>query len=250
MGKFKITLISDTHTKHNQLSTTKLLRKMDQPLDLPGGDILIHAGDFMNSGYYKTEAIEFFNWFEAITNYDTKIFIAGNHDRIMEDDPTWAQGYLTGYKTIEYLQDEELALYFDGPNGDMPEENVRIYGSPWQPEFCNWAFNLPRNGKEMKARWDAIPDNTDILITHSPPFGHLDIPGGNTIRVGCEMLRYRVDEIKPKIHVFGHIHGSWGHYFDGHTHFFNASVLDERYNYAHLPFNFEWDNITNEMLWL
>jgi Icc-related predicted phosphoesterase len=250
MGKFKITLISDTHTKHDQLSTTKSLRKSDQPLDLPGGDILIHAGDFMNSGYYKTEAIEFFNWFEAINNYDTKIFIAGNHDRIMEDDPTWAQGYLTGYKTIEYLQDEDLALYFDGPNGDMPEENVRIYGSPWQPEFCNWAFNLPRHGEEMKAKWDAIPTNTDILITHGPPFGHLDIPGGNTIRVGCEMLRYRVDEIKPKIHVFGHIHGSWGHYFNGHTHFFNAAVLNERYEYANLPFNFEWNNITNEITWL
>ncbi len=84
----KVTLISDTHTKHNQLNG-----------DLPGGDLLIHAGDFMNSGYYKTEAIEFFNWFEAIDNYDTKIFIAGNHDRIMENEPEWVKGYLTGYKT-------------------------------------------------------------------------------------------------------------------------------------------------------
>jgi Icc-related predicted phosphoesterase len=250
MGKHKITLISDTHQKHLQLSTTKSLRKVDQPIDLPGGNILIHAGDFMNSGYYKTEAIEFFNWFDAIDNYDTKVFIAGNHDRIMQDEPEWAKGTLTGYKTIEYLQDEELALYFDGPNGDMPEENVRIYSSPWQPEFYNWAFNLPRNGEEMKAKWDAIPENTDILITHGPPFGHLDIPGGNTIRVGCEMLRYRVDEIKPKIHVFGHIHGSWGYHFDGHTHFFNAAVLDERYSYTHTPWNFEWDNITNKIEWL
>jgi hypothetical protein len=204
----------------------------------------------MNSGYYKTEAIEFFNWFDAIDNYDIKVLIAGNHDRIIEDEPEWTKGTLTGYKTIEYLQDEELALYFDGPNGDMPEENVRIYGSPWQPEFYNWAFNLPRNGEEMKTKWDAIPENTDILITHGPPFGHLDIPGGNTIRVGCEMLRYRVDEIKPKIHVFGHIHGSWGYYFDGHTHFFNAAVLDERYLYTHTPWNFEWDNITNKIEWL
>jgi len=239
MGKFKITLISDTHTKHNHLRN-----------DLPGGDILIHAGDFMSSGYGSYEAEEFFKWFEAINNYDTKVFIAGNHDRIIEDEPEWVQRTLPGYKTIEYLQDEELALYFDGPNGDIPEENVRIYGSPWQPEFCNWAFNLPRNGEEMKARWDAIPDNTDILVTHGPPFGYLDIPGGQSIRVGCEMLRHRVDTIRPKIHVFGHIHGSWGHYFNGHTHFFNASVLDERYSYAHAPFTFEWDNITNEITWL
>jgi hypothetical protein len=158
---------------------------------------------------------------------------------------------LDRYHSIDYLQDEEWVLYFDGPNGDMPEENVRIYGTPWQPEFYDWAFNLPRNSEEMKSRWDAIPSNTDILVTHGPAFGYLDIPGGGqNIRVGCEMLRHRVDEIHPKIHVFGHIHGSYGHYFNGHTHFFNASVLNERYAYANLPFNVEWDNITNEITWL
>ena len=151
MAKFKITTISDTHGKHNQITK-----------DLPGGDILIHAGDFMNSGWNEMEAIMFFKWFDAIDNYDTKILIAGNHDRWAENNPEEFKGILTGYKTIEYLQDEEMALYFDGHNGDMPEENVRIYGSPWQPEFFNWAFNLPRHGEEMKAKWDAIPDNTNI----------------------------------------------------------------------------------------
>jgi predicted phosphodiesterase len=235
----KVTLISDTHSKHKQLDG-----------DLPGGEILIHAGDFMNSGYVKTEATEFFDWFDAIDNYDTKILIAGNHDRIMENDPEWAQGILTGYKTIEYLQDDDLTLYYDGHNGDFPEDNVHIYGSPWQPAFYDWAFNLPRNSEEMKSKWDAIPTNTDILITHGPPFGYQDIPGGQSIRVGCEMLRYRVDEIKPKIHVFGHIHGANGYYFNGHTHFFNASVLNERYSYSNLPFTFEWNQITNEIKWL
>jgi predicted phosphodiesterase len=235
----KVSLISDTHTKHHLCEN-----------DLPGGDILIHAGDFMNTGYHKAEAEEFFQWFDSINNYDTKIFIAGNHDRLMENDPTKMLGILTGYKTIEYLQDEDLVLYFDGPNGDCPEDNIRIYGSPWQPEFYNWAFNLPRNGEELKAKWNAIPDNTDILITHGPPFGYQDIPGGQSIRVGCDLLRYRVDEIRPKIHVFGHIHGGWGHYYNGHTHFFNASVLDERYLYTHSPFNFEWNDITNEIKWL
>jgi Icc-related predicted phosphoesterase len=238
MGKHKVTLISDTHAKHTQITK-----------DLPGGDLLIHAGDFMSSGYSSYEAEEFFKWYDNINNYETKILIAGNHDRLMENEPDWAKGILTGYKTIEYLEDEELALYFDGSNGDMPEENVRIYGSPWQPEFYDWAFNLPRNGEEMKMRWDAIPANTDILVTHGPAFGYLDIPGGQNSRVGCEMLRDRVDTIRPKIHVFGHIHGSWGHYYNGHTHFFNASVLNERYNYAHNPWTFEWDNITNEIEW-
>jgi Icc-related predicted phosphoesterase len=250
MRKHKITFISDTHYKHSQIVTSKSFRKKDQPLDLPGGDILIHAGDFMNAGYNPMEAIMFFKWFDEIDNYDTKVFIAGNHDRWMQDEPQDAKGMLTGYKTIEYLEDEELAIYYDGPNGDMPEENIRIYGSPWQPEFYNWAFNLPRHSEQMKAKWDAIPDNTDILITHGPPFGYLDIPGGQSIRVGCEMLRARVDAFKPKIHVFGHIHGSAGYYFNGHTHFINAAVLNEQYRYANLPLNIEWDNITNEIIWL
>jgi calcineurin-like phosphoesterase family protein len=234
---FKITLISDTHTQHRRCEG-----------NLPGGDILIHAGDFMSSGYSPMEATVFFKWFDSIKGYDTKVLIAGNHDRWMQNQPEHALGILTGYKTIEYLQDDDLVLYFDGPNGDFPEDNVRIYGSPWQPEFYNWAFNLPRQGDEMKAKWDAIPSNTDILITHGPPFGHLDIPGGQSIQVGCEMLRYRVNEIRPKIHVFGHIHGGYGHYFDGHTHFFNASILNERYEYANLPWNIEWDHITNEII--
>lgn len=237
--KHRITFISDTHTKHRYCEK-----------DLPGGDILIHAGDFMNSGYHQTEATEFLDWFDKINNYDTKVFIAGNHDRLFENDPEWRKMILDEFETIEYLQDEELVDYFDGPNGDIPEDIIRIYGSPWQPEFYNWAFNLPRNSEAMKARWDAIPDNTDILITHGPAFGYLDIPGGQSIRVGCEMLRHRVDTIRPKIHVFGHIHGSAGYYFNGHTHFINASILNEGYVYSNQPLSVEWDNITNEIKWL
>ena len=102
----------------------------------------------------------------------------------------------------------------------------------------------------MKAKWDAIPNNSDILVTHGPPFGYLDIPGGQNLRVGCEMLRERVEAFKPKIHVFGHIHGSAGYYFNGHTHFINASILDEQYRYVNAPVNVEWDNITNEIKWI
>lgn len=243
----RVTLISDTHTKHNRLVHSKTLRNNNESFHLPGGNLLIHAGDFMSSGYNFFEADEFFKWFDEIDNYDTKVLIAGNHDRVMEYDSKFMLNHLSGFKTIEYLQDEELVLYFDGPDGDYSEDNVRIYGSPWQPEFFNWAFNLPRNGEEMKAKWDAIPNNTDILITHSPPYGRLDIPGRQNIRVGCEMLRHRVDEISPKIHVFGHIHGGYGYYFDGHTHFFNASVLDENYLYTQHPWNFDWDKNSNEI---
>ena len=247
----RITLISDTHAKHNQVVTTTSMRKPNQPLDLPGGDLLIHAGDFMTTGYSKYEAEDFFKWYDAIDNYDNKVFIAGNHDRVMQDDPEWAQGILTGYKTIDYLQDEDFAIYGDGPNGDMPEENVRVYGSPWQPWFYDWAFNLPRNGDKLKSKWDAIPTNTDILVTHGPVWGKLDVPGGANIRTGCELLAEHFNTVaRPKIHVCGHIHGSYGYQFDGQTHYFNASLLNERYQYTNIPFTFDWNNITNEITWL
>lgn len=232
----KVTLISDTHAKHNMVGK-----------DLPGGDLLIHAGDFMTSGYSPMEAIMFFKWLDEIKNYDTKVFIAGNHDRWMQDEPQDAKGMLTGYKTIDYLEDERMELWFS----EEQDHQISIYGSPWQPEFYNWAYNLPRAGEELKAKWDAIPADVDILITHGPAQTYLDTSGApyNTPLLGCELLKERVELIRPKIHVCGHIHGGYGHYYNGHTHFFNASMLNERYEYAHEPFTFDWDPITNEIKW-
>lgn len=233
----KITFLSDTHTRHKSVTPF-----------LTGGDILIHAGDFMSSGYDPNEAESFFSWYDSIENYETKVLIAGNHDRIMQNDPSWATGVLTGYKTIEYLQDEELTLYFDGHNGDFPEDNIHIWGSPWQPKFFNWAFNL-EPGEEIKKKWDLIPNNTDILITHGPPFSKLDFVNGGS-NVGCEELLKRVISVKPKIHVFGHIHEGAGYVFDGTTHFFNASVLNERYEFRNKPITIDWNKETNEIEFL
>jgi calcineurin-like phosphoesterase family protein len=233
--KKRITFISDTHTKHEKITSF-----------LTGGDILIHGGDFMSSGYNPNEAEAFFTWFNSIEGYDTKIFIAGNHDRIMQDDPQWAKGALTGYKTIDYLQDDELVMYFDGVNGDEPESNIHIWGTPWQPEFRNWAFNLPR-GKDLKEKWDMIPTNTDILITHAPPFGKLDYVEYDNINAGCEELMKRISTIKPKINIFGHIHGGYGYVFDGNTHYINAAVLNDRYEFRNKPVTVDWDPETNEL---
>jgi UDP-2,3-diacylglucosamine pyrophosphatase LpxH len=229
-----VTLISDTHGQHRSVN-------------LPGGDLLIHTGDFMTSGYSKFQAEDFFKWMEY-QDYDDIMFIAGNHDRIMQNEPNEMRGILTGYKCIDYLEDEEIVLYGDGPNGDRPEENIRIYGSPWQPEFYDWAFNLPRNGDVLKSKWDAIPTNTDILLTHGPAWGILDeVYNRRGVHLGCELLTERIAVVKPKIHVCGHIHSGHGYYFDGTTHFFNASVLNEQYEYEHNVWHFEWDSITNEI---
>lgn len=236
---YRVTLISDTHGKHNQLTG-----------DLPGGDILIHAGDAMTSGYYQEEFTSFAKWYDQLDHYEHKIFIAGNHCRLFENEPETMRGLLTGYKNIDYLEDEGLVLYYDGPNGDFPEDNIRIYGSPYQPAFFDWAFNLPRKGPGLASKWEAIPENTDILITHGPSWGYNDTTQYDRNRhLGCELLRERIDVIRPKIHVSGHIHSGHGHYFDGHTHHFNASVLNERYMYANKPFTFDWNHITNEIVW-
>jgi Icc-related predicted phosphoesterase len=241
----KLTLISDTHTKHNNIISSKSSRKKDGLLDLPGGDILIHAGDFMSSGYSQREAEEFFEWFNNLDDYDHKIFIAGNHDRIMQLKPELMTGLLTGYKHIDYLEDDWVHI------GEDEDNIVSIYGTPWQPEFHQWAYNLPRNGDELKSKWDAIPETTDILITHGPAWGMLDdVENRRGIHLGCELLTERIKTIRPKIHVCGHIHSGYGHYFDGHTHFFNASVLDETYYYSQLPWNIDWNPITNEIEFL
>jgi Icc-related predicted phosphoesterase len=228
----RITFISDTHTKHAQITQ-----------DLPGGDLLIHAGDLMNSGYYWEEVYPFLDWFNNLGNYDHKVFIAGNHDRLFEDKPEEIKGLLTGYKNIDYLRDELIKVGDD-------EQMVKIYGSPWQPEFYNWAFNLPRNGVDLEEKWFNIPNNTEILITHGPPWGHCDVTPYGNLNVGCELLRVRVDELKPKIHVFGHVHSGYGYKFHEGTHFINASVLSERYQYANKPITVDWNPETNELKFL
>ena len=197
------------------------------------------AGDISSRGY-KTELENFFKWFDGIDNYDHKIFIAGNHDFGFQDEPETIKGLLTGYKTIDYLQDEYLGIQ----DGDEPE--LKIWGSPWQPEFHNWAFNLPR-GEKIKEKWDLIPNDVDILITHGPPFSKLDYVPYNNINVGCEELLLKVQQIKPKIHLFGHIHEGSGYVFDGNTHYINAAVLNGRYEFRNKPITVDFNFETNEI---
>jgi len=220
----KITFISDTHTKHNQVTAT-----------LPGGDVLIHAGDISSMGYEK-EITDFLKWFNGLDNYTHKIFIAGNHDWGFQESPDMCRELLKMYPNVTYLQDNTEVI-----------GEVKVYGSPWQPEFYDWAFNLPRMGSELQQKWKNIPDNTDILITHGPPWGHLDTIKGHSVPLGCEVLAEGIKSLKPKIHVFGHIHTGYGYKFDGTTHFFNAALLDERYLFTQKPFTVDWNPETNEI---
>lgn len=225
----KITFISDTHNKHTKLNNS-----------LPGGDLLIHGGDISSMGY-KHEIQGFLKWFNRLDNYTHKIFIGGNHDWGFQDNPNMCKELLEFYDKVTYLEDNMEVI------GDDYQTGVKVWGSPYQPEFCNWAFNLPRNGDELKNKWEQIPNNTDILITHGPSWGKLDKVIGQTQNLGCELLSERIQTIKPKIHICGHIHSGYGYVFDGDTHFFNASILDERYEFTQKPINVEWNEKTNEL---
>jgi Icc-related predicted phosphoesterase len=138
------------------------------------------------------------------------VFIAGNHDFFFEEAPLSEINALIPNNVI-YLNDSGVHI-----------EGIKIWGSPVQPRFYDWAFNRDR-GEHIKKHWDLIPKGTDILITHGPAYGILDLTM-DMRQVGCEELRKKVEEIKPKYHVFGHIHESHGIKTEEGTVFINASI--------------------------
>jgi Icc-related predicted phosphoesterase len=205
----KITFISDTHwlVKND-------VERDDMTSMLEGGPILVHAGDVSGRGTYF-EVEQFLDWFSELP-YAHKILIAGNHDFLFEADPEEAAKLLAKYPGITYLNDSGVTI-----------EGIKFWGSPITPWFHNWAFN--RTGPEIRKHWDMIPDGIDVLITHGPPNGILDLTQHTQLHVGCPYLLEKVKRIKPKVHVFGHIHEARGVHEEGGTTFVNASVVDLRY---------------------
>lgn len=219
----KIVLISDTHCQLDKIT-------------LPDGDLILHAGDLTYRGNTEEMSYEI----KVLGEMAKKckygcISICGNHDWLGQNNPEKTR-QLFKDAGVTYLQDEEVVI-----NG------LHIYGSPWQPEFYNWAFNLPR-GKPLADIWAKIPENTDILITHGPPyrFGDIVIEGyggcwpdadfkNKKLHVGCKDLLKRVKVVKPKYHVFGHIHDGHGIYKNKGTTFINAAICNERYEPLHEP---------------
>jgi len=197
--------ISDTHGSHRDF-------------EVPNGDILLHAGDISGRGEWET--IEDFNQWLGELPHRHKVVIAGNHDFCFEKEPEKARGMLTN---CIYLQDEEVEI-----------EGLRIYGSPWQPWFYDWAFNLQR-GPEIRAKWELIPNGIDILVTHGPPKGHGDLTYVGKEQVGCEDLLKVIERIAPSYHVFGHIHEGYGTTNNGTTTFINASTCTLEYKPTNPP---------------
>lgn len=200
----RVVCISDTHGLHDQV-------------DIPGGDILIHAGDLTHHG--ALQDVQSFNDFLGRLPHPHKVVIAGNHDFAFERQPQAARSLLTAGT---YLQDSEAAV-----------AGLRIYGSPWQPWFCDWAFNLQR-GPEIRAMWERIPAGIDILVTHGPPAGHGDRTAGGR-HAGCADLLEAIRRVGPRWHIFGHIHEGYGVTREGPTTCVNASLCDVDYRLANAP---------------
>jgi Icc-related predicted phosphoesterase len=195
----RIVCISDTHGGHDAFQ-------------IPTGDILLHAGDFSKRGK-EHEIIAFNDWLGKLP-HKHKVVIAGNHDFGMEKYPEKAHQWITH---AHYLNDSEITI-----------EGLRIWGSPITPWFFDWAFNRYR-GADIRKHWDLIPHGIDILITHGPPKDILD----KTARgegVGCEDLAVAIARVRPRLHVFGHIHEAHGKEEKDGTTYLNASLMDLQYN--------------------
>ena len=160
-----------------------------------------------------------FDAFLAGLDHRHKLVIAGNHDFCFERRPAAARVAL---RHAVYLEDEAIEV-----------EGVRFYGSPWQPWFWDWAFNL-RRGAEIRSKWELIPEDTEVLITHGPPLGRCDVTAGGDA-VGCADLLERIRQVRPRYHLFGHIHEAYGSSSDDATTFVNASSCDLRYRPVHPP---------------
>jgi predicted phosphohydrolase len=220
----KICCMSDTHSRQGLMK------------DIEPSDILLHAGDVSMMGY-RHEILDFIEWFESQPALH-RVWIGGNHDLSLEEDPRpeWLQEVLAGLDTnTHYLQDSGVEIM-----------GVKIWGCPWQPEFCNWAFNLPR-GERLREKYDLMPEDTDVLIVHGPPYSYFDeVPeryrqiGQEDLHVGCKDLALKVNQSNLKLCVFGHIHPETEgpkttSLHGGALHLVNASVVNNQYKVVYPP---------------
>lgn len=208
----RIVCLSDTHGR-------------DRHIAVPDGDVLLHAGDLTGRGTLA-ELETVVRWLEGLP-HRYKVVVAGNHDFCLQQQGEAARSLLSG---LNYLEDEALEI-----------EGLKLYGSPWQPWFCNWAFNL-RRGPDLQAAWAKIPEDTQVLITHGPPAGILDRTD-HKLEVGCEDLTLRLEQLPHlRLHLFGHIHEAYGKHLDDQGRLFlNASICTLAYKAIQAPWVVDWD---------
>ncbi|SMR53743.1 unnamed protein product [Zymoseptoria tritici ST99CH_3D1] len=203
--KIRIVCISDTHN-----------RAPGEGYTLPQGDILIHAGDLTNQGSYK-ELKKAVDWI-SFADFAVKIIIAGNHDLSL--DSNYSLKHESGWKVLPedvkacrglMRSDQFIYLEHSSAMVHLPEKDVtlRVFGSPYSPDRGrqNWAFQYENS--VAATLWDQVPQDTDILITHTPPKGFCD-ESRHWEQGGCAALAKTLPRIKPLVHVCGHCHEGRG----------------------------------------
>lgn len=192
----RLVAVADTHTFHDDL-------------EVPGGDVFVHAGDMCRGGTLDELALTA-AWIRGLPHRH-KVVVAGNHD--------WC-----------FCRERERALELLGPEVIYLEDSgadiggLRFWGSPWQPAFNDWAYNLPR-GPALAARWALIPAATDVLITHGPAAGIGD-RAADARGHGCADLLEAIGRVEPRLHLFGHIHQDGGLWQVGATTHVNATTWE------------------------
>ena len=206
----KLVCISDTHGDHEAVS-------------LPMGDVLIHAGDLSGHGR-QSEVQAFMQWLGS-RGFEHTLCIGGNHDQFMEQEPAL---------TRQYAEDNGVTLLND--SGCLVN-GFQFWGSPITPRFLNWHF-MRDPGEPIEQHWRLIPADTDVLITHGPPYGIMDTdkrPDGKLEYTGCPSLLDRVKQVSPRLHIFGHIHECYGTLKRDGVTFHNVSTMNEHYRIQHQP---------------
>lgn len=202
----KIVIIGDTHLDHEALGVLS-------------GDVLIHCGDVANCGSRDEEGLRHVDRWFARQNFRNILCIGGNHDFILE---AVSAREAAPFKHAQFLVDEAVVI-----------GGVKFYGTPWIPDLAGMAFFQGQD--DIVKKWASIPDDTDVLITHTPSYGILDrnTAGQNC---GCHALSERLSQLQLRLHCFGHIHASSGMLLRGDTHFVNASMVDRSSRIVHAPY--------------
>lgn len=199
-------IIADTHQKHREIT-------------IPQCDILIHCGDFCSFQRDDLNTLEDVDVWFAESPASKVVCIGGNHDFMLESREFQ-------FAHAEFLEDGLIEL-----------GGLTIYGSPWCPDLSGFAYY--QNEVDLAERWRRIPEGIDVLITHTPPQGILDVPSSGSVQLGCPHLREELNRIRPKLHVFGHVHASHGSLKDANTQYFNAAIVGgKNFEVRHAPTNF------------
>lgn len=201
----RLVIISDTHGRHSELGRLS-------------GDILIHCGDFEDMFQRNGDVLGNVDRWFAKQHFEHIICIGGNHDRTLE---YCGAKRAQPFRNATYLQDEEFSF-----------RGRRFYGAPWVPDLPNHAFYA--GDAALRAAWAAIPPDVDVLVSHTPPAGILDVSSRGRA-LGCRHLTDRLAQVRPALHCFGHVHASAGQRVIGETTYVNASSVDSSMTIAHAP---------------